>query len=70
MTHDPSFDLLGSYFPAWMLCMLAGILATVMVRFALQRLDWEYHLAPLVLVYPSMATFFCFALWLAFFSAR
>ena len=27
--HSPTLDLLGSYFPAWMLCAAAGVVATV-----------------------------------------
>jgi hypothetical protein len=53
-----------------MLCMAIGILATVIVRFALKRRDVEYQLAPLVLVYPCLAVFFCFTLWLVFFGGR
>jgi hypothetical protein len=30
--HAPTLDLLGSYFPAWMLCAAAGIVAAVVVR--------------------------------------
>ncbi len=70
MTHDPSFDLLGSYFPSWMLCIGGGVAAAVVVRLLLRRWDVEYHLVPLVLIYPCLAAFFCFSLWLMFFSAN
>ena len=70
MRHDPSFDLLGSYFPSWMLCMAVGVLATVIVRVVLKRLNIEYQLAPVVVIYPSLAAFFCFTLWLLFFGGR
>ena len=70
MRHDPSFDLLGSYFPSWMACMAAGIVAAVIVRFVLRRLNREHELAPEVLIYPSMAAFVCFTLWLIVFGGR
>jgi hypothetical protein len=70
MRQDPSFDLLGSYFPSWMACIAAGIGATLIVRFVLQRLRLDHQLAPAVLIYPSLASFFCFALWLTFFGGR
>jgi len=70
MRHDPSFDLLGSYFPSWMACMAVGIGAAVIVRFVLQRWKLEHELAPGVLIYPSLAVFFCFAFWLMFFGGR
>jgi lipopolysaccharide export LptBFGC system permease protein LptF len=53
-----------------MVCMALGLLATVIVRIVLKRLDLEYQLAPLVVVYPSLAAFFCFMLWLFFFGGR
>src|SRR5262249_56177231 len=31
-SHSPTMDLLGSYFPAWMLCAAAGIVAAVIIR--------------------------------------
>ncbi len=53
-----------------MLCMAIGVLATVIVRVVLKRLNLEYQLAPLVVIYPSLAAFFCFTLWLLFFGGR
>ncbi len=31
-SHSPTLNLLGSYFPAWMLCAVVGIVASVIVR--------------------------------------
>jgi hypothetical protein len=53
-----------------MACLAAGILAAVIVRFALRRLNLEHEIAPGVLIYPSLAAFFCFTLWLMFFGGR
>ena len=50
--------------------MAIGVLATVLVRIALKRLNVEHQLAPLVVVYPAMAAFLCFTLWLIFFGGR
>src|SRR5689334_23450532 len=30
--YAPTMDLLGSYFPAWMLCAAVGIVAAVIIR--------------------------------------
>ncbi len=70
MRHDPSFDLLGSYFPSWMACMAAGILVALIVRSVLRGLNVEHQLAPGVLIYPSLAALFCFTFWLIFFGGR
>lgn len=61
----PSFDILGSFFPAWLLCSVVAVLLTVLSRELLRRyveLPWP------VLVYPSLTALFAFALWLTLFS--
>jgi len=60
----PSFDILGSFFPAWLLCLVPAILLTVVSR-ALLRCFVE--IAWPALVYPTLTAFFTFALWLALF---
>jgi hypothetical protein len=64
----PSFNILGSFFPAWILCGIIGILLAVAVRFYFVRIKLEEQLTPLILVYPCLAAFFTFTLWLLFFS--
>lgn len=60
----PSFDILGSFFPAWLVCFVVAILLTFVSRALLSRyveIVWP------VLVYPSLTAIFAFALWLAMF---
>jgi hypothetical protein len=61
----PSFDVLGSFFPAWLACLAAGLLLTVVARWLLVRLHIVIALP--ILTYPSLTALFTFALWLAFF---
>jgi len=61
----PSFDLLGSFFPAWLVCLALGLLLTIATRWLLLRLRIPI-VAP-VLTYPSLTALFTFALWLIFF---
>jgi hypothetical protein len=61
----PSFDVLGSFFPAWLACLALGLLLTVTARALLLRLHVAIALP--VLTYPSLTALFTFALWLAFF---
>jgi hypothetical protein len=61
----PSFDILGSFFPAWLACLALGLLLTVMARWLLLRL--QIVLALPILTYPSLTALFTFALWLMFF---
>jgi hypothetical protein len=60
----PSFDVLGSYFPAWLACFALALLLTVVARLLLSRL----HIVIVVpiLTYPGLVALFTFALWLAF----
>jgi hypothetical protein len=67
-SRAPSFNILGSFFPAWILCGLIGILLTALTRMLFVRYKFEQELSPLILVYPCLAAFFTFTLWLLFFS--
>ena len=68
-SRAPSFYILGSFFPAWILCSVIGILLAVVVRLFFVRINLEDQLlAPLILVYPCLTAFFTFTLWLVFFS--
>jgi hypothetical protein len=68
-SRAPTFNILGSFFPAWILCGVVGILLAVVVRLLFVRIKLEDQLlAPLILVYPCLTAFFTFTLWLVFFS--
>ena len=68
-SRAPSFNILGSFFPAWIGCGIAGILLAVAVRLFFLRIKLEEKLLlPLVLVYPCLTLFFTFTIWLLFFS--
>ena len=62
----PTFDIMGSLFPAWIVCLVLGIVLAIAGRWLLLRqkvvLSWP------ILVYPSLAAFFTFLLWLILFS--
>ena len=64
----PVFNVLGSFFPAWMICLFLGVLLTLLVRWLFRRIDLEPFVRPLVVVYPALATLFTCTLWLLFFS--
>ena len=64
-SRAPSVDVLGSFFPAWLVCFIAAIVLTALVRLALLRLRVKAALP--LLIYPSLAALFTFLLWLIFF---
>ena len=68
-SRAPSFNILGSFFPAWIGCGVIGILLAVAVRLFFVHIKLEDKLLfPLILVYPCLTLFFTFTLWLLFFS--
>ncbi|MGB8889493.1 MAG: YtcA family lipoprotein [Candidatus Korobacteraceae bacterium] len=67
-SRAPSFNILGSFFPAWLLCGIVGIVLAVITRLIFVRTNFEQELSPLILVYPCLALFYTFTTWLLFFS--
>jgi len=65
-TRAPTFDIMGSLFPAWLVCLVLGILLAALARWLLLRQKVSVVLP--ILVYPSLSALFTFLLWLIFFS--
>jgi hypothetical protein len=59
---------MGSFFPAWLFCIFAGILLATAVHWILVRAKLDKDLRWTIVVYPCLAAFFAFTLWLIFFS--
>jgi dolichyl-phosphate-mannose--protein O-mannosyl transferase len=64
----PSFNILGSFFPAWLVCMVAGIALAAVVHGILVRFKLDTEIAWTIVVYPCLAALIAFILWLVFFS--
>ena len=64
-SQAPSFDIIGSFFPAWLVCLVFALLLTVAAYWLLSR--GRIALALPVLTYPSLTVLFTLALWFAFF---
>jgi hypothetical protein len=64
----PTFDIFGSLFPVWLLCMGAAIPLTLAARALLIRAGLDAHLGPRVVVYPGLAVLFACSIWLVFFN--
>lgn len=63
----PAINVLGSFFPAWMFCLTAGVVLAFVVRLILLRCRLETEVGPLVLFYPCVVTLSTCLLWLIFF---
>ena len=64
-SRAPSFDILGSYFPAWLICLALGVVLTAVIRWLMLRLKIDF-VFPIV-VYPSLTALFAFGMWLIFY---
>ncbi len=63
----PAFNVLGSYFPAWLFCLALGIILTAVARAVLRKYDLAAALSPPLLMYSCLTALFTCALWLIFF---
>jgi len=64
-SQSPAIDVMGSLFPAWLLCIALGTLAAVVSRWLLRR--YRIQLLFPSLAYPCLAAVFTFTIWLLFF---
>ena len=64
----PSFDILGSYFPAWLVCILIGIVVSAAASFGLSACNKQGLILWSIITYPCLAASIAFTLWLLFFS--
>lgn len=60
----PSFNVLGSYFPGWIACIITGILLAAILRWILNRTGVEDRLPLLPIFYFSLALLFACVIWL------
>jgi len=65
--HAPSVEIVGSFFPVWMVCLTAAVILTFLARKQLVRHKLESQVGPVALFYPSMVVSFSCLLWLILF---
>ena len=63
----PAFNIEGSFFPGWLVCVVAGIIFAVCIRGLLSRIGLEREIKPPILIYPCVALSFALTIWLIFF---
>ena len=64
-SQPPSYDIEGSLFPGWLVCVAAGVVLAATGRSLLLRA--RITIAFPALVYPCLAAAFTFAIWLIVF---
>jgi hypothetical protein len=63
----PQINVVGSFFPSWMMCAVIGIGAAVIARWLFVRTGVDPYLGPRALVYPSLVILVTLVLWVALF---
>ena len=63
----PVFNVLGSYFPSWLVCLAISIGLTFLVHAFVTTRKLADELWPLSIVYSALLCLFSCTLWLVFF---
>ena len=63
----PQINVIGSFFPSWMLCVAIGIVVTILAQRLLVRTGVDPYVGPRAVVYASLAILVTLVLWVAFF---
>jgi len=66
---DPMLSLEGSFWPAWIICILAGLTASMVLMWQLVRYQLAPYLGPPLLIAPSLWALCTFVIWLVFYAA-
>lgn len=64
----PTFNILGSFFPSWLICLFAGIALSVIANRIFARFALDKEILWPIVVYPCLALLFACILWLIIFS--
>ncbi len=65
--RTPTIDILGSYFPAWMICIVSGLTLTLVAHWIVQMCRLKPYLGPAPLIYSCLMIIFTFATWILFY---
>ena len=63
----PSINLVGSFFPSWMLCVALGVIGVLLLRRVFVRTQIEPYLGPAGVVYFCLWVLLTLGCWLLFF---
>jgi hypothetical protein len=65
--HSLTVDILGSYFPAWMVCIVSGLTLTLIAHWVVQAGQLKPYIGPAPLIYSCLMIIFTFATWILFY---
>ena len=65
--RSPTIDILGSYFPAWMICIVSGLTLTLVSRWIIRAYHLEPYASPAPLIYSCLTIIYTFTTWIIFY---
>jgi hypothetical protein len=65
--RSPTIDILGSYFPAWMICIVSGLTLTLVSRWMIRAYHLEPYASPAPLIYTCLTLIYTFGTWIIFY---
>jgi len=67
-SRNPNVEIVGSYFPGWMIALTIGIVLTGIAHTLLRRYGLIHTVGHPAIIYPGMVVLFTCLLWLCFFA--
>ena len=65
--RSPTIDIVGSYFPAWMICIVSGLTLTLISRWIIRAYHLERYASPAPLIYTCLTIIYTFVTWIVFY---
>ncbi|SNS72757.1 Uncharacterised protein family protein [Granulicella rosea] len=66
--RNPNVEIVGSYFPGWMVCLVAAVALAGVVHAVLRSRRAHLSIGHPAAVYPAMVVLFTCLLWLCIFA--
>jgi YtcA family len=64
----PTFNILGSFFPSWLICFFVGVIFAAVSSRILAHFSLDKEILWPIVFYPCLALLFACILWLVIFS--
>src|SRR6478609_1962128 len=65
--RSPTIDILGSSFPAWMICIVSGLTLTLVSRWIIRAYHLEGYASPAPLIYSCLTIIYTVGTWIIFY---
>ena len=63
----PAIDVIGSFFPVWVVCLTVSVVVAALLRVYLLRRQLEPAVEPVALFYPAVVLLLSCLMWLVFY---